>query len=193
MTPTDPRTYDSVMKSLHWITLALIIAVFALATAIDLVPRAMEDTVTQLHRSIGLTIWIVTLARLAWRQITRLPDWPASLSPAARIATKASEYALYGLLLVQPVLGVVHTAADGETFRLFLVFNIPAVIATNKPLANFVLDLHGAVANVLLTVIGLHAAIGLFRQFWWRDNALGALLPRGLLARGRAGSEPITH
>jgi cytochrome b561 len=189
MTPTVPRAYDNVMKSFHWITLALIIAVFALATAIDLVPRAMQDTVTQLHRSIGLTIWVVTLARLAWRQITRLPDWPARLSPAARIATKLSEYVLYGLLLLQPILGLVHTYADGETMGLYLLFNIPAMISQNKPLANALLAVHGAVANVLLAVIGLHAAIGLFRQFWQGDNALGALLPRGLVSAPRGGRQ----
>jgi cytochrome b561 len=167
------------MKSLHWLTLALIIAVFALASAIDLVPRPMRDTVTQLHRSLGLTIWVTTLARLAWRQFTHLPDWPASLSPAARTATKAIEYALYALLLLQPILGLIHTYADGETVRLFLLVNIPALIAENKPFAKDALAAHGAVANALLALIGLHVAMGLFRQFWRGDNALAALLPRG--------------
>jgi superoxide oxidase len=175
-----PRAYDTAMKFLHWLTLALIIAVFALASAIDLVPGPMQDTVTQLHRSIGLTIWVTTLARLAWRQFTRLPDWPASLSPVARTATKASEYGLYALLLLQPILGMVHTYADGEAVRLFLLVNIPAMIAENKPFAGRVLAVHAAVANALLVLIGLHVAMGLFRQFWRRDNALAALLPRGI-------------
>lgn len=179
-TDAAPRGFDAVMKSLHWLTLALIIAVFALASAIDLVPRAMEDTVTQLHRSIGLTIWAVTLARLGWRQFSRLPEWPASLSQTARTATKASEYTLYALLLLQPILGLAHTYADGETVRLFLLANIPAMIPENKPLANLLLAMHGAIANALLVLIGLHAAMGLFRQFWQRDNALAALLPRGI-------------
>ena len=179
-TDTAPRAHDAVMKSLHWLTLALIIAVFALASAIDLVPKPMQDTVTQLHRSIGLTIWVVTLARLAWRQFARLPDWPASLSPAARTATKASEYALYALLLLQPILGLVHTYADGETMRLFFLLNIPAMIAEDKAFAKGVLAAHGAVANALLVLIGLHATMGLFRQFWQRDNALAALLPGGI-------------
>jgi len=180
--PADsaPRAYDTVMKSLHWLTLALIIAVFALASAIDLVPRPIRDTVTQLHRSIGLIIWVVTLGRLAWRQFARLPDWPASLSPAARTATRASEFALYAVLLLQPILGLVHTYADGETVRLFLLVNIPAMIGENKAFANGVLAAHGAVANALLVLIGLHAAMGLFGQFWRRDNALAALLPRGI-------------
>ena len=164
MKPTDaaPTEYSIVMKFAHWLTLALIIAVFVLAQAIGLVPDNAKETLIQFHRSIGVTIWVVTLARLIWRQFARLPDWPATLSPPMRIATKAGEYALYALLLLQPILGLIYTNASGDRVNLFLTLNIPALIETDHSFADTVLQVHGAVANILLVLIGLHAATGLF-------------------------------
>src|SRR5208282_4444298 len=53
----------------------------------------------QLHRSFGVTVWVVTLGRLVWRQFSRLPNWPADMPQAMRFAAQWSEYALYVLLL----------------------------------------------------------------------------------------------
>jgi cytochrome b561 len=42
----------------------------------------------QLHRSFGMTVWVVTLGRLVWRQFSRFPDCPADLSEAMRFAAQ---------------------------------------------------------------------------------------------------------
>ena len=96
---------------------------------------------------------------------------------AARIATTASEYALYALLLLQPALGLLHTNANAERVNWFLLGDIPPVIGTDHGLAETFLRLHGAVATTLLVLIGLHAAAGLIRHFHHRDNALRGMLP----------------
>jgi cytochrome b561 len=175
---TEQPTYDPVMKFMHWLTLGLIVTVFVLAHAIDMVPRTEKELVTQLHQSVGATIWVTTIARLAWRQFARLPDWPTSMSRFERIVTKASEYALYALLLVQPMLGLIHANAHGDALNLYLLGNIPPVTGTNRPFAHAILEVHETVGNALLVLIGLHAAAGLLRHFRRHDNALRAMLPR---------------
>lgn len=176
MPPTTP-TYDPVLKGLHWLTLGLMVAVFALSTAIDRVPDADKAFVTQLHRSVGLTIWAVTVVRFIWRQRAVLPAWPASLRPVAQFITKTSEYALYILLLVQPLLGVAHSNTHGDPVTLFFLVDIPAIVGRNQALSHTLHELHGASANALLVLIGLHAVAGLFRHFHQRDGALVAMLP----------------
>ena len=175
----SPAGYDPAIKFMHWLTLALMVAVFVLANAIDLVPRAQKDAVEQLHRSTGMTIWLLTLARLVWRQFTHLPPWPETLPVWARLATAGGEYALYGLLLLQPVLGLVHIYAHGDRLNFFLLWTVPYRIQPDRAVADLALGLHGIVANVLLALIGLHAAAGLFRHLWLRDNALRSMLPGG--------------
>ncbi|MEA2731764.1 MAG: hypothetical protein QOF70_6239, partial [Acetobacteraceae bacterium] len=56
-----PLEFDPVIKFMHWLTVLLIVTVFVLAFSIDLVPATMKQIFLQLHRSFGLTIWIVTL------------------------------------------------------------------------------------------------------------------------------------
>jgi hypothetical protein len=41
-----------------------------------------------------VTVWVVTLGRLVWRQFARFSDWPAEMPQVMRC-----EYTLYALLL----------------------------------------------------------------------------------------------
>jgi cytochrome b561 len=175
-----PLEFDPVIKLLHWLTLLLIVAVFGLAFSIDHVPSAAKEMVLQLHRSIGLTIWVLTVGRLVWRQFTRFPNWPAGMSMAMRTATNASEYLLYALLLVQPILGLIHTNARGDRVHLFFLVRLPALIGPDRPFSRQIHEVHEMVGYALLGVIGLHAVSGLYHHFWRRDHTLTAMLPHGM-------------
>jgi cytochrome b561 len=82
----------------------------------------------QLHRSFGVTVWVITLGRLVWRQFARFPNWPADMPQAMWFAAQWSEYTLYGLLLTQPILGLLHTNAHGDRVNLFFLGHLPALI-----------------------------------------------------------------
>ena len=78
----DPelRAFDPLIRFLHWLTVFLIAVAFLLAFSIDL-SRSKEEAgvIIQLHRSFGVTLWVVTLIRLVWRQFSRFPNWPADM------------------------------------------------------------------------------------------------------------------
>ena len=58
-----PRAFDPTTKLLHWLTLLLITAIFLLAFSFDLASsRQQEMVLVQLHRSLGVTLWVVWLA-----------------------------------------------------------------------------------------------------------------------------------
>ena len=178
------RVFDPVVRFLHWLTLFLIGAIFVLAFSIHFA-RSREEAVllTQLHRSFGLTVWIVTLGRFAWRQCARFPNWPVDMPRAMRLAAHASELALYALLTTQPVLGLLQTNAHGDLVNLFLLGQLPALIGKNRELARQLLAVHRAVGFLLLGLIALHASAALFHHFWRRDDTLEAMLPQGLRRR----------
>jgi cytochrome b561 len=163
---------------MHWLTAALMLLVFVLAFSIDLATsRPAHTAVLQLHRSIGLTVWVVTLARLAWRHFAKYPNWPSDMSQAMRVAAMASEYALYALLLAQPILGLLQTNAHGDQVNLFFIGQLPALIDKNRPLAQLLLTVHKAVGFSLLGLIALHVSAAFFHHFWRRDDTLTAMLP----------------
>lgn len=184
----QPTTYDRFIRSIHWLTLALIAAIY---TAAWLAHSGLAGEcylpVMQLHRSLGLSIATLTLVRLAWRFRTRVPALPDDLHPLQKLAARANEVLLYALLIAQPVLGLIHTNARGQRVDLFFLGELPAVIAPDKALGRLTHDLHGLVANALLVVIGLHAAAALFHHVIRGDGVLDAMLPARLRGLGRGG------
>jgi cytochrome b561 len=183
------RAFDPGIKFLHWLTVALLATVFALAIAVGFASsHATATALVRLHRSFGLTVWIVTLGRLVWRQFSRFPPWPRGMSPAMRLAAHWSEYALYLLLLIQPMLGLVHTNAHGDRVDLFLLGRLPALIGENRSLAKWLLATHETVGFFLLGLIALHALAALYHHLWRRDDTLEAMLPKGLRRRVRASA-----
>ena len=185
-TDGDPelRVFDSAIRFLHWLTLFLIAAVFVLAVSIDFASSKAEAAAfVQLHRSFGICVWFVTLGRLVWRQFSRFPNWPADMPELMRFAAHWSEYALYALLLSQPILGLLHTNAHGDRLNLFFLGDLPAVIGRNRQLAKVLLEAHETVGLLLFGLIALHASAALYHHFWRRDDTLRAMLPLGRVRR----------
>ena len=185
-TDGDPELldFDPVTRFLHWLTLFLVAAIFVLAFSIDFASSKEEAVaLIQLHRSFGVTVWVVTLGRLVWRQFARFPNWPADMPQAMRFTAQWSEYALYALLLTQPILGLLHTNAHGDRVNLFFLGQLPGLIGRDRPLASQLGEAHATVGFLLLGVIALHAAAALYHHFWRRDDTLDAMLPQGMRRR----------
>ncbi len=180
--PADPQARA------HWLTLFLVAAIFVLAFSIDFASSKEEAVaLIQLHRSFGVTVWVVHLGRLVWRQFARFPNWPADMPQAMRLAAQWSEYALYALLLTQPILGLLHTNAHSDRVNLFFLGQLPALIGRDRPLAKQLLEVHETVGLLLLGLIALHAAAALYHHFWRRDDTLQAMLPQGMRRRNAQG------
>jgi cytochrome b561 len=174
----ERQSFDSVIKTAHWLTLFLIVAVFATAALIDEVPESRKLITLQLHRSFGLAIWVVTVLRLLWRQFARFPDWPANMSRAMQKAAHSIEYLLYGLLLLQPILGLLYTNARGRQVDLFFLVRLPSLIGRDDELSELLLEAHAFVANALLIVIAGHALWAILHHLIGGERTLNRMLPR---------------
>ena len=190
-TDSDPEllVFDPVIRFLHWLTLFLVAAIFVLAFSIIYFASSREEAVAliQLHRSFGVTVWVVTLGRLVWRQFSRFPNWPADMPQTMRLAAQWSEHALYALLLTQPILGLLQTNAYGDRVNLFFLGQLPALIGQDRPLAKQLLAVHVTVGLLLLGLIALHASAALYHHFWRRDDTLDAMLPQGMRRQASPG------
>jgi cytochrome b561 len=114
--------YDRILMAVHWLTLLLIAAVYGAVWASHAAgSREQSALLVQLHRSMGLTILALTLFRLAWRWNALTPPLPAESPMFQRLAARATEYILYVLLLLQPVLGLLNTNARGRRVDLYLL------------------------------------------------------------------------
>jgi cytochrome b561 len=123
-----------------------------------------------LHRSAGLVIAALTLARLGIRAHSALPAWPAGLPRWQQFAATASERALYLFLLAQPLLGIVGSLLRGNV--VLFGIPVPQLFPRDRALAREILAVHHVLGVCLLTLIALHVAAALHHHFV-RGDALG--------------------
>jgi cytochrome b561 len=172
------RVFEPVIRFLHWLTLVLVATTFVLAFSITFASSRDEAVaLIQLHRSFGVILWVVTLGRLVWRQFSQFPNWPSDMPQAMRFAAHSSEYALYVLLLGQPILGLLLTNAHGDRVNLFFLGQLPALVG-RAAFAKQLFEAHKTVGFLLLGLIALHASAALYHHFWRRDHTLEAMLPQ---------------
>jgi cytochrome b561 len=171
--------FDTVTIALHWTTLLLVVGLFATAwMRVAVEGGEASALLLATHRSIGTALWAITLARLLWRRTAAtVPPLPQALPRAQRLAARATEAALYLLLVLQPLTGFAHSLLRGKPFDLLLV-TVPALTARHRRLSHALLNLHESGAWLLLMLIALHAAAACFHHLVLGDGVLRSILPR---------------
>lgn len=166
--------YPGAIIALHWLTLVLIIVSYVAMEAHEGYPRGSAERAFALsiHYQTGLTVLVLTMARIA----LRLATYPAPpIVPAPPLwqerVSRVAHFALYALLIVQPFLGWAAVNADGETAR-FLGIALPALVEPGKILSGQLEEVHEIAGNALYILVFVHAAAALAHHFYWRDNTL---------------------
>jgi cytochrome b561 len=85
--------------------------------------------------------------------------------------------ALYALLLVVPILGLIVHLKRGHALPVFGFFEFSSPWPTDRPLARSILTVHYYLANTLIVLAGFHACAALVHHRLWRDRTLVRMLP----------------
>jgi cytochrome b561 len=186
--------FDGFTIGLHWGSVFLVLALFTSAWLHALVEEWHSDlapVLLQIHRSLGVTIWVVTALRLAWRLTNAsLPPFPAQMTKLHRVMVKLSEYALYALLLGQPATGLITTLLGGRPFALFL-WRFPPLMPKDEMLQAAFHFSHELGAWVLAALVVSHAAVALFHHFVLRDDVLECMAPVIATARPKLPTDHV--
>ena len=176
--PQRPSRFDAVTISLHWLTVLLLVGLFASAWSLGVATDGQAaGRLLTIHRSFGAAALVVALCRLGWRAgFASRPPLPTSLSSLQRRAAAVTEVGLYALLLIQPLTGLAQSLARGRPFQVF-AFDVPKLMARDKPLATSLHQIHELGAWLLLGLIGLHVCAALAHRFVLRDAVLQSMLP----------------
>ena len=174
---TGSTRYDRTTVALHWLTAALVVALWGLGQTIDFFPKGTARVYARsVHISLGGVLLTVLALRIAWR-----------IGAGARLPAAASGWlgrlgawmprVLYALLVGTVLLGVANAWERGD--NLFNLYRIPAYDAANEALRQTIEDWHAVCANVLLAASGVHAAAALLHQFVLKDGLLRRMSMRG--------------
>ena len=172
------RPFDTLTITLHWITVLIVLTLLGSGLLYGLVEeRYWARHLLQFHRSLGVTIWTLTVFRLLWRATgARFPAFPASMTSLHQLGARLSEYGLYLLLLIQPATGLAQTIMRGRPFEVF-AWSIPPLVARDVGLVGIFRAAHEIGAWSLFALAGLHAAAALVHHFMLRDDVLEAMAP----------------
>jgi cytochrome b561 len=76
-----------------------------------------------------------------------------------------------------PISGWIMTSARGFPASWFNLFQLPDLVAKNRPLYEAMVETHEALAWILGAVAILHAAAALRHHYILKDNVLRRMLP----------------
>jgi cytochrome b561 len=170
--------WGAVAQLLHWLIVALIITQFTLATLFDdLPPSARKLALLARHKSVGITILMLAVLRLAWRWSNPTPPLPDTLKPWERSLARLTHALLYLLLFAVPLAGWMMSSARGFPVSWFGLFTLPDLVPKNKVLYEQLVTIHGTLAWTLGVVAIVHMLAALKHHFVHRDDVLRRMLP----------------
>ena len=189
--------YSAVAITLHWVIAALILYNLYIALQLDDLRGLAKFNLFQIHKSVGLTVLMLSLARLAWRLTHRPPPLPAETPRWEKFGAHAAHWALYALMIGIPLTGWVIVSASPTNIPTLIFKTVPwphlgfvhdLAMPARRLLEKQLGEVHMALGFGMGFLIVLHVAAALKHQFWNRDEVLGRMLP---FVRAKSASSEI--
>jgi cytochrome b561 len=183
-----PRsTYSSVAMTLHWLIAILMLTNIGLAWYFGTLKGPAEVAPLALHKSIGITVLLLTLARIGWRLAVPPPPLPSRMRLWERAAAKGTHLVFYGLMLAMPLSGWAMVSASPliHTHPTVLYGLVPWPAVPYPGLDSDQLHAvrklagrtHATLAWIAYATIVLHVAAALKHHFLDRDDVLARMIP----------------
>ena len=93
---SNQRTqFTALMRVLHWTMAAMVLTMLGIGVTM-VASLADYHLLVSIHRPLGIAILILVVVRFVNRQLTTLPPFPPTMSPAERRVAHVSELTMYG-------------------------------------------------------------------------------------------------
>jgi len=187
------RAYSIVSILLHWLIAALIVLQVVLARRMEGRPTPESFAITQLHKSIGISVLILSLARLGWRLANPPTPLPLTIPAWERRLAHATHVAFYLVMIGMPITGWIMVSTSRVVLPTLLFGEVPWPMIPGLPeLAPAARKVwhtigqtgHGLIIKFAYVLIALHVAGALKHQFFAADEpVLGRMAPGAVPGR----------
>lgn len=193
-TRSHPPGWSRASKVLHWLIAALILVMAILGlTMVNLPNTPTKVDVYALHKSLGITIFLLVLIRLGWRLRAGAPPPVAGTPALQHRAATGMHLLLYLLLLAMPLTGWLLNSATGFPLQWFGLVDLPAPFGRNEALLALFTNAHVLLFWTLALLVVLHAAAAVYHHLFVGDATLARMLPDGWLQAGQPEAEREDH
>jgi cytochrome b561 len=171
---TDRYTRGAI--AFHWLIAAAVVVNLTIGLAHDAMPRSWSAM--SVHKALGITILVLSLARLAWRLTHTPPPLPIAAPAWERLAAKLAHWLLYALTILVPLTGwmMVSNPERVRPLDWFGLFPLPFLPVT-PGVAGGAAEAHELLAFALLGLAVLHTLAALRHHLLLRDSTLVRMLP----------------
>jgi cytochrome b561 len=168
------QSYNRTAIWLHWIIAALIVFLLFPGEEYMRVARGASLSGWQptAHTSLGILVLLLSLTRLGWRVANPPPPLPARMSQIERMASHASHWAFYALMIGLPLTGWLALAPygaarlDADAVSFFKLFSLSIL----PNLGDWTREAHEISGTVAQLLLALHVLAALKHQFWDKDR-----------------------
>lgn len=166
--------------ALHWAIAVLVPVLLGIGWYMaDLPTGAERSGLIRLHKTLGISVFLLMLARLGWRlahrppPLTGVPDWQVRMA-------WINHRVLYLLLFLQPLSGYLSSSFSGYSTSYFGI-PLPEWGWKDEELNAIFNTVHRYTARVLAGLVLLHLLGALTHLLVYRDSVVQRILP----GRGR--------
>lgn len=173
--------YGIVAVMLHWLIAAAIIFMLGLGIYMTGLPTGSmaQFEYFQLHKSVGISILLLSLIRIGWRLINPIPPLAAGLKPWERVAARVTHYGFYVLMIAMPLTGWIVVSVSPLAIPTMLFGAIPwpdmpftATVENPKEAAESFSQVHEILAFAMIALLLLHIAAALKHHFILKDDVM---------------------
>lgn len=173
----DIQRYNNTSIILHWLMAVLILCMFGLGWYMsDLHDSPLKHILFSLHKSIGITIFLLLLFRIYWRLGHPKPPLPSGLPLWQRRFADTSQTLMYVMLVIQPFTGYMSTSFSGYKTS-FWGMPLPHWGWKQPALNELFTDIHSVTAVILFSLVTLHVCGAFAYLVTGHDNVLPRMLP----------------
>jgi cytochrome b561 len=163
-------------RILHWLGAAAILFMLALGFAmVNLVDEpGRRFDLYQLHKTLGIFVLALMLARIAWRFASATPAQIATIPSWQNRAAQAMHVLLYALTIALTLAGYAMISASPLPLPVALPFgfHVPNLFAPDYALSERFKQVHHGLAAILAVCLVGHVVAALKHRFVDRDGTL---------------------
>ncbi|TFV41493.1 cytochrome b [Bradyrhizobium frederickii] len=165
-----PHRFALIQRLLHWLMAACIIAMFFIGVGMVSTVAPTYLPLILIHKTLGFTLLVLVVIRLALRRHYGAPPLPADLPPAMKLGARLSHLLLYGSMIVMPLLGLGMLWAAAYPVVLYGGIQIPALLPQSDRVHTLLWNAHVYLGFAFFALVLLHLAAALFHALIRRDG-----------------------
>jgi cytochrome b561 len=180
---SGPERYGTVTQVIHWVTAVLVVAAFAYGPGGSerSAYRPSRDAQRLIHETLGISVLVLTLVRVAWARLDTRPIHHLA-GPLATVA-RVVQWLLYGLLIAVPCAAIAGAWLGGHPVELLGGLRFASPLATDPALAELIATIHTKMGNIILWIAAIHASGAAYHHLVLKDQVLASMLPPRVLSR----------